>query len=117
MKGIVFPAGRRVPYVVDVSDEIELSDICEELGFDFAEIVRPRKRLPRGFVIICDEEGLLKPNELNHVASWFYETEKHGSPIVGNVMVLKEVFGDEGPELSGMTEEDVNKVFDAIGKE
>jgi hypothetical protein len=100
-----------------VKDSIDLSDIASELGFEWCEIVRPRHRLPKGFVMIVDEEGLLKPNELNHVCSWFYESEKHGNPIVGNVMVLKEVMGDEGPELAGLDEDEINAVFDSIGKE
>ena len=116
-KGIVFPAGRRIPYVADVADSIDLSDIANELEFEWCEIVRPR-RLPKGYVMIVDEEGLLKPNELNHVCSWFYETDKHGEPIVGNVMILKEVMGDEGPELAGLdSDEEVNAIFDLIGKE
>lgn len=115
-KGIVFPKGKGMPFVVDVADDIVLSDIAKLLGFEWCEIVRPR-RIPGRCVMIVDEEGLLKDNELNPVGSWFYETDKHGEPIVGNIMILKEVMGDEGPELAGLDDKDVDAVFDAIGKE
>lgn len=115
-KGIVFPAGRGVPYCPGVSDEIDLSAIASELGFEWCEIVRPR-RLPEEYVMIVDEEGLLKPNELNAVCSWFYESDKHGASIVGNVMILKEVMGDEGPELAGLDDDEIDKIFNLIGKE
>jgi hypothetical protein len=67
--------------------------------------------------MVVDEEGLLKPNELNPVGSWFYESDKHGEPIVGNVLILREEYGDDGPECAGMSDDDVNRVFDLIWKE
>ena len=115
-KGLVFPAGRGLPYCSTVADEIDLSNIAKELGCDWCEIIRPR-RLPRGYVMVGDEESKLKPNFENFVGSWFYETDKHGEPIVGPVMILKEVFGPEGPELDGLVDEDIDIIFDSIGKE
>jgi hypothetical protein len=115
-KAIVFPKGHGMPYCVDVPADITCEWIARNIGCEWVEIVRPR-RLPEGIIIVCDEEGLLKPNELNPVGSWFYESDKHGEPIVGNIMILKEEMGDEGPEFAGMTDDEVNKVFDRIGKE
>lgn len=115
-KGIVFPKGFGVPYCVDVPEDVNWEWMRSTIGVEWIEIVHPR-RLPRGFVMIVDEEGLLKPNEPNYVGSWFYETDKHGSPIVGNVLILKEVLGDEGPECAGMDEAEIERVFDAVHKE
>ena len=117
-KAIVFPAGHGIPYVIEAPDgfDWDLSWVAKQLGCEWIEIVRPR-RLPEGFIMLVDEEGLLKPNELNPVGSWFYQTDKHGEPIVGNVMIVKEVPGDEGPEIDGMSEEDVQDIFNLIGKE
>jgi len=114
-KGIVYPAGHRIPYCVDVPDKITCDWAAKTIGCEWVENVHPR-RLPEGFCMIVDEEGLLKPNELNHVGSWFYETDKHGEPIVGNVLILKEVYGDEGPEWAGMDDDEVDKIFNLIGR-
>ena len=114
-KAIVFPSGRGIPSVVDVPNEYDYKWMQEQVG-GWIEIVRPR-RLPDGFVMIVDEEGLLKEKPLNMVGSWFYETDKHGSPIVGDVLIMKEEFGDEGPECVGMTEEEVDKIFKIIGRD
>lgn len=83
---------------------------AEKIGCEWVEIVRP-KRLPKGFIMLCDEEGLLKRNFVNVPASWLYETDKHGEPIVGSVMILKEVMGPEGPEFGGMSDGEAADVF------
>ena len=114
-KGIVFPKGRGIPYVVDVPDEIDCEWMSKTIGCEWVEIVRP-KRLPACFAMIVDEEGLLKDNVLNPVGSWFYETDKHGDPSVGDVLILKEEFGPDGPELAGMTDYEIDKVFNSVGK-
>lgn len=109
--GLIFPAGRGVPYVTKVDDNIDLSKIAKELGFEWCELVRP-VGLKGRFVMIVDEEGLLKDNPVpNLVGSYWY-----GGGIAGNIMVLKEVMGDEGPELSGLTDEECEEVFDFLPK-
>lgn len=113
-KGIVFPAGHGMPYCVDTPDDFGWEWMRDTIGCEWIEIVHP-KRLPNGFVMIVDEEGLLKPNVLNHVGSWFYESDKHGDPIVGNILILKEEFGDEGAECVGMSDADVDRVFNLLG--
>lgn len=116
-KGIVFPAGRGMPYCVDVPDDCDYRWMGDTIGVDWIEIVHPR-RLPEGFVMVVDEMGLMKDNAvLNPVGSWFYETDKHGDPIVGNVLIMKEIPGDEGPECSGMDGDDINRIFDLLRKE
>lgn len=113
-KAIIFPAGRGVPYCVDVPDGFDNDWVTDKIG-GWMEIVRPRL-LPGDCVMVVDEEGLLKGKPLNPVGCWFYESEKHGAPIVGTVLIMKEVFGDDGAELSGMDDDEVNKVFDSIGR-
>ena len=115
-KAIVFPAGHGLPYVVDTPEEWECSWIAKKIGCEWIEVVR-HMRLPEGIVMVVDEEGLLKDNIMNPVGCWFYETDKHGDPIVGNIMILKEVEGPEGLEFDGLTDDEVNMVFDKIGKE
>lgn len=40
--------------------------------------------------MLIDEEGLLKENEPNPVGSYLYETDRHGHPIVGNILFVGE---------------------------
>lgn len=110
-KGIVFPAvGERRE--VELPDNVELFAICKELGFEWAEIVRP-VGLRGKYCMIVDEEGLLKPNDLNRVATHLYRC---GEPIVGNIMIIKEVMGPEGPELAGLDDTDIIRVMSMIPK-
>lgn len=95
--------------MVDIPEEIDLSAIAKELGFEWCEIVRPRG-LKGKFVMIVDEEGALKfGNSANFLA-----TKLYGGVIYGNVMIMKEVFGNEGPELAGLDESDIPKAIDII---
>ena len=44
-----------------------------------------------------DEEGLFKETPfINPFASWLYGYQKHGNPIVGKALILKEVMTDDG---------------------
>lgn len=118
-KAIVFSKGiHSNARVVEVPADITCSWIAKEIGCEWVEIVRA-KRLPEGLVMVVDEEGLLKPNDINVVGSYLYETDKHGDPIMGNVMILKEIMGPEGPEFAGMWDEDIETLLRALkaGKE
>lgn len=110
-KGVVFPAGHGVPYNAEVGEKIDLSKIAKELGFEWCEIVRPYG-LKRRFVMLVDEEGLCKGNPVPNIVGSFW----YGETIVGNIMVLKEVMGPEGPELSGLTDEECEEVFNFLPK-
>lgn len=114
-KAIVFPAGRGMPNVVDVPDDMDYRWMGDKVG-GWIEIVHPA-RLPHGFVMIVDEEGRISGKPLNPVGSWFYGYDLHGEPIVGDVLIMREVMGPDGPECAGMSEDDVNAIFDSLGKE
>lgn len=67
---------------------------------DLYELVRPKRLYSKvkvskemekeghRMVMLVDEEGLLKSLESNILGSWLYETDKHGYPIVGNVLFV-----------------------------
>jgi len=81
----------------------------------YAEAVRPT-RLSRKFFMVVDDEGLLNDSELNEVGSYLYGTDKHGSPIMGDIFLCADVGGDFGPlsdkdtqELKAMVEEIIKK--------
>lgn len=73
-----------------------------EIGCDHIEVVRPRG-LDEPYVMIADEEGRLRDKPaLNPIASWLYKTHEHGQPIVGDVLIVQEEWGEDGAELQGM---------------
>lgn len=52
--------------------------------------------------MLIDEEGLLKENEPNLVGSYLYETDRHGHPIMGNVLFVGEEWGRDGIDFCGI---------------
>lgn len=44
------------------------------------------------FYFHCDE------TKLNKIASWLYETDRHGYPILGNALIIGEKYGNAGKE-------------------
>lgn len=52
--------------------------------------------------MLIDEEGLLKENEPNLIGSYLYETDRHGHPIMGNVLFVGEEWGGDGIDFCGI---------------
>lgn len=63
------------------------------------EIVRPRCLSHFKFVMVVDEEGILKQKPLNLKASILYGILDHGQPIVGDVVFMREEMTDEGMDF------------------
>lgn len=70
-------------------------------GCDLVEHVMPKRlytelKMPSSPVkepgkcvsMLIDEEGRLKPNKANLIGSYLYEFDKHGCPIVGNILFI-----------------------------
>lgn len=87
-------------------------------GCDLVEHVMPKRlytelKMPSSPVkepgkcvsMLIDEEGRLKPNKANLIGSYLYEFDKHGCPIVGNILFIGEKMGDDGVEFCGISEE------------
>lgn len=63
---------------------------------------RPTKVPGQCVSMLIDEEGLLKENEPNLIGSYLYETDRHGHPIVGNVLFVGEQWGSDGIDFCGI---------------
>ena len=100
--------------IKDAPKDLTCAWMAENIGCEWVEIVRPKK-LPRGLVMIVDEEGLLKPNFLNVAGSYLYGTPEHGEAIAGDIMIVAETLGPEGPELDGMAPEAAEHWRDTLG--
>lgn len=87
-------------------DEISLAKIdgeslhkLQSMVGGFIEIVRPQY-LKRPYVMIVNEEGLLRDLPVNNTASLLYAGI---TPIVGDVVIMKEGYNDEGePDILGL---------------
>lgn len=88
---------------------IELSsgavEISHALGDVLPEFVHPRYADP-GTVIAIDDCGLMKGLPVNKVGSLMYGTQYHGSPIVGDLLVLVDGINEFGePDILLLSDE------------
>lgn len=77
--------------------------------------------LPRGldepYCLICNDEGRLKGLPVNPIASWLYGAQRHGSPIVGTVVLMKdEVVDNREIDIVGLTDDDVDKLAEMLSR-
>ena len=65
--------------------------------------------------LVVDDEGLFKKKPIaNAIGSFLYGYLEHGQPLVGNVLVVKDVHTDDGIESGGFTNEDLKSIYSAI---
>ena len=106
MKGVVFTTDGKM-FVKEFTQPLykSVSDVVE----GWIEVVHPRG-LEDPFCFICNEEGLLRDLPLNAMGSLWYGTLQHGQPIVGNIVVMKEVWTDEGYDLMGLEDDEIHRI-------
>lgn len=78
----------------------------------YIEVVHPRL-LPPPYCMVVNEEGLLLNLPLNRAGCVLYETMIHGSPIVGDIVLLKEGFTKGERDFIGLDDEDI-KILGAM---
>lgn len=97
------------------SGSTSLLQFCyDEIGCSCIETVHPR-RLPNPYVMIIDESGLLKELPVNPLASVLYETDRHGWPIFGTALLMKEAITIDGPDIVSLDEDDIEAIKAIIG--
>ena len=72
---------------------------------------RPKKEKGSCTSILMDEEAYYHDLEVNVVGSWLYESDLHGNPILGNILVIGEYWGGDGVEFCGMSDEQYNLLY------
>lgn len=110
MKGIVITTDNKVE--VQTFEEPLYQTIGKAVG-GYIEVVHP-KGLPEPFVMIVNEEGLLQQLPTNLIGCLLYATDQHGIPIVGNIVLMKEGWTDEGPDIVGLDPEEITSFFEAM---
>lgn len=90
----------------DLDQERDLFDVIhEELDGGFFEIVRCRT-LPRKFVMLVDDCGVINGLPINPVATVIYT-----QAIAGTALIMKEDYDDGEPDLCGMDEDDTAELI------
>lgn len=99
------------------AEEVELSidKVPEMLGAGMFEIVHPVKFEDEGrddFVLLVNESGATKENAvMNPCASELYGWRRHGARIYGDVLIAKEIETDDGTDLTGLDEDDIDELY------
>jgi len=85
------PADQVPCYIHAVDAAFPTLDVLHEMVCtDIVEVVHP-KYLPEPYVMIVDENGLLREHPVvNRIGSLLYGSFEHGHPIVGNVVFMKQ---------------------------
>lgn len=110
----------------------EENDKINELignGGDIFELVKPRRlytdfkaiphvsRVPgEAVALLVDEEGRFRQNMMNPTASILYETDVHGHPIMGNVLVVGMKWKDRGISICGINDKQFNLLYPRLEK-
>lgn len=79
-------------------------ETLQEIVGGYIQVVHPQQVQAKGFCLIVDEEGLMKPYELNLIASGIY-----GSELVGTAILLGEK-GEEFTDIPQKVEESVGRI-------
>lgn len=110
MKGVVVTTNHEVR-VEDFSDPL-YKTVGSAVG-GYIEHVHPM-RLARPLCMIVNEEGRLLDLPLNHIGSFFYGTDQHGEPIVGNIVIMKDGYRGGEPDIVGLNDVEAEQIKDVI---
>lgn len=111
MKGIVITT--KCEMRVQEFYEPSHKSIGEAVG-GWIEVVHP-VRLGRPYCMVVNESGLLLNLPMNVLGSYLYGTDTHGSPIAGDIVLLKEGISDDGyRDLLGLTEQDIEYLCNMV---
>ena len=83
------------------------------IGCDCIEVVHP-VHLPKPYLMIVDESGMLNHRSVNPIGSLLYGTPVHGWPIVGPALIMKEALTGSGPDIVSLKEKDIDTLKDII---
>ena len=75
--------------------------------------LEPTKFKGEAVSMLVDEEGYYHDLPVNLIGSWLYQSDIHGNPIVGDVMIIGEFF-DKGGDISfcGLSEYNFSRLYD-----
>lgn len=110
MKGIVVTTDMEIR-IEEFSDPL-YKTVGSAVG-GYIEHVKPA-RLRHPYCMIVNEEGRLLDLPLNYVGSYFYGTDQHGEPIVGNIVIMKDGYRGGEPDIVGLSDVEAEQIKDVI---
>lgn len=84
--------------------------MARRLYTDFKVCDHPTKIQGECVSMLVDEEGMLKLNTVNMVGSYLYMTDVHGNPIMGNILLVGEAWGDDGIDFCGIEDGELERL-------
>lgn len=105
MKAIVITTDNKAS-VREFSESQPLFRETQPILDGYMEHVHPR-RLPHPYCMLVNDEGLLRELPPNPMGCLLYETDNHGAPIVGNLILMKDGYRGGEPDILGLTDDDV----------
>ncbi len=103
MKTIKISADNKIS-IVDV-DFDDYKAIQREIG-GYIETVKTQKMFDyfgRPVLMLVDEDGYMKNLEINTVGSFLYDLERHGLPVLGDIIFCQPA-GEYGKDMEGIGE-------------
>ncbi len=87
--------------VLELPEPININDIYEIIGCDCFETVRI---ISQDIIMMVDESGKIKTpaKSVNPRASMFYPGLRYGVYIAGDVLIGKEIWTSDGPDIGGI---------------
>lgn len=110
MKGVVVTTDLEVR--VEDFEEPLYKTVGAAVG-GYIEHVRPM-RLKEPFCMIVNEEGRLRNLPINLAGSFFYGTDFHNEPIVGNIVIMKDGYRNGEPDIVGLDDTEIERVQNSI---
>lgn len=96
--------------LISVPEQRDWEWYPRQIGCDYIEHVYPRG-LEEPYMMIVDENGLLQDRPAcNFYASWLYGTHMHGEPIVGDVLIMKRIMTEDGPDIGGLEKKEAEAI-------
>ena len=71
-------------------------------------------RLARPLCMIVNKDGRILGLPVNYIGSFFYGTDQHGEPIVGNIVIMKDGYRNGEPDIVGLDDSEVEQVKNTI---
>lgn len=97
----------------EMFEGVRAKRLYERLGFPFL----PAMNEGESVSMLVDEEGLLKEEPvINPIGSYLYETDKHGYPIVGNILFVGEQKVGDIILYCGLSDKNFTRLKDCLDK-
>lgn len=108
--------------VITTADEVSVQEFTAPLHKSlgavvggYIELVHPQG-LNRPYCMVVNEEGLIHELPLNRAGSLLYGTQFHGSPIVGDIVIMTEGWTPEGWDIVGIPKDSAERMAQELIK-